>query len=91
MADYKAAAHYDGMIRTSDNKVILRDDADPEWQAFTQWLAAGGIPDPALPPQPPSPDDLMLLNHENRLRGQEGKPPLNVADFREMKRKLKPQ
>ena len=50
----------------------------------TRWLAAGGVPDPYVPPPevPPevSTDTQLFYDHENRLRVLEGQPPLTLED-----------
>lgn len=33
------------------------------------------------PPPDPSPGDQALYDHENRIRGLEGQPPLTIVDF----------
>lgn len=35
-----------------------------------------------VPPPPPSQEDAALYNHENRIRGLEGRPPLSLEEFR---------
>jgi hypothetical protein len=39
------------------------------------------IDPPVVPPAPPSPLYVVMLDHENRIRSQEGAPPLTMADF----------
>jgi hypothetical protein len=33
------------------------------------------------PPAPPTPEQQILFDHENRLRTQKGQPPLTLEDF----------
>jgi hypothetical protein len=35
----------------------------------------------AMPPPKPPPEDVVLYDHENRLRAIEGVPPLSLGDF----------
>ena len=49
-------------------------DDDPEVTAFLATMNA--------PPTPqPSPEDVVLYDHENRLRSLEGEPPLSIEEF----------
>ena len=52
---------------------------------YVQWKEAGGVPDPyvapEVPPPEPSTEQVLLYEHENRLRALEGQPPLSQADF----------
>jgi hypothetical protein len=44
-------------------------------------------PEPILPPPPaPAPEDIVLYDHENRLRAIEGEPPLELGEFMAKKR-----
>jgi hypothetical protein len=38
------------------------------------------VPEPPLPPQA-DPQTTVLYDHENRIRAQEGAPPLSLAEF----------
>jgi hypothetical protein len=38
-------------------------------------------PPPPEPPPPPTPEQQLLFDHENRIRAQEGQPPLELGDF----------
>jgi hypothetical protein len=44
------------------------------------------VPDPHVPPAPPPVDDpvqdVVLFEHENRIRSLEGVPPIEIGDFR---------
>jgi hypothetical protein len=47
--------------------------------------------DPTAVPKPdPAPEDVVLYDHENRLRAIEGVPPLSLGDFVEKKKTRKP-
>ena len=84
MADYQLTAN-DSVIRTEDGACIPNDPANRDRAEYEQWLAAGGVPDPYVPPEPappePGPEGTMLYDHENRLRSLEGQPPLTLGDF----------
>jgi hypothetical protein len=86
MADYQLTATDSIVIRTADGASIPNDPANRDWVEYQNWLALGNVPDPYLPPEPalpqPTNEQLLLYDHENRLRTQEGRPPLSIADFR---------
>jgi hypothetical protein len=75
----------ESVIRTEDGAIIPDDPANRDWVEYQAWLAAGGVPDPYVPPPvvPPTPtsEQQILYDHENRIRAQEGAPPLDLADF----------
>jgi hypothetical protein len=80
MADYQLTAT-DVVIRTADQAFIPNDPANRDRAEYEAWLEDGGVPDPYVePPPPPAPpppiEDVMLYDHENRLRALEGQPPL---------------
>lgn len=52
MADYNASSD-DGVIRVADDQFIARNVNDPEWQAFLDWQAAGGVLGEYVPPEDP--------------------------------------
>ena len=86
MADYQLTATDQSVIRTEDGACIPNDDANRDWNEYTKWLTDGGEPDPYIEPPPPPPpepsvEDQVLYDHENRIRGLEGQPPLSLADF----------
>ena len=85
MADYQLTATDSSVIRTEDNACIPNDPANRDYAEYLQWLEAGGVPDPYVPPPevPPQPtqEQTLLYEHENRIRGLEGQPPLSVEDF----------
>lgn len=62
MADYRLIAN-DIVIRTSDNAHIPSDPANRDRLTYEKWLANGNVPDPFIPPPPPTPkvlsQDLM--------------------------------
>lgn len=53
MADYKLTQS-DGVIRARDSACIPADPANSDWREYQTWLAAGGVPDPYVPPAPAS-------------------------------------
>ncbi|MCA1524285.1 hypothetical protein [Bradyrhizobium yuanmingense] len=48
MAEYQLTAT-DAVIRIADQALIPNDEANLDWQAYQQWRADGGVPDPAQP------------------------------------------
>ena len=87
MAEYQLTATDSTVIRTEDGACIPNDPANRDWVEYQQWLAAGGVPDPYVPPPEPTPtpppaEDVVLFDHENRLRAIEGVPPLSLDQFR---------
>lgn len=84
MADYQLTAT-DIVIRTEDGANIPADPANRDRAEYNQWIKDGGVPDPYVAPVPtppdPPPEDVVLYDHENRLRALEGQPPLALADF----------
>jgi hypothetical protein len=84
MADYQLTAT-DSVIRTEDGACIPADPANRDYAEYLQWVEDGGVPDPYVPPEdvPPTPtqEQQMLFDHENRIRAQEGVPPLTQEDF----------
>jgi len=91
MADYQLTATDQNVIRTADGACIPNDPANRDWVEYQKWLEDGGVPDPYVaPPTPspePSPEDQVLFNHENRIRGLEGQPPLVLGDFIQAKQR----
>ncbi|HEX3412890.1 MAG TPA: hypothetical protein VHT00_14315 [Stellaceae bacterium] len=85
MADYRLTAT-DIVIRTADQASIPNDPGNRDRIAYDAWLADGGVPDPHVPPAPPPVDDpvqdVVLFEHENRIRSLEGVPPIEIGDFR---------
>jgi len=85
MADYQLTAT-DSIIRTEDGACIPPDPANRDYAEYLQWVEDGGVADPYVepeppPPAPPTPEQQILFDHENRLRTQEGTPPLTLEDF----------
>src|SRR5207342_1867950 len=84
MAEYQLTAT-DVVIRTSDGASIPADPANRDYAEYLAWVEAGNVPDPYVPPEPvaptPTPEQQILFDHENRIRSQEGAPPLSVEDF----------
>jgi len=64
---------------------IPPDPANTHYAEYLQWVEAGGVPDPYVPPDPvppePSNEQLAIFDHENRIRSIEGQPPLTLEDF----------
>jgi hypothetical protein len=87
MAEYQLTATESSVIRTEDQASIPNDPANRDWVEYQQWLQDGGVPDPYVeplapePPPPPAPEDVVLYDHENRIRGLEGQPPLTMDEF----------
>jgi hypothetical protein len=84
MADYQLT-DTDVVIRTVDQAFIPNDPDNRDRIEYEAWLADGGVPDPYIAPPPvvpvPSAQTTVLYDHENRIRAQEGAPPLTLADF----------
>jgi hypothetical protein len=84
MADYQLT-DTDVVIRTVDQAFIPNDPDNRDRVEYEAWLADGGVPDPYVAPPPvvskPAPETQVLYDHENRIRAQEGAPPLTLADF----------
>ena len=86
MADYQLTATDASVIRTEDGACIPNDDANRDWVEYQAWLDAGNYPDPYVEPPKQVPEllgteDVVFFNHENRLRGLEGKPAMTFKDF----------
>jgi hypothetical protein len=93
MSEYQltAATEPCAVIRLSDGACVPPDIANRDYNGnaiqpgYVQWLAAGGVPDPYVPPEPVAPEptneQTILYDHENRIRAQEGAPPLTLKEF----------
>jgi len=86
MAEYQLTATESTVIRTADGACIPNDPANRDYAEYLKWLEDGGVPDPYVEPPPPepappTPEQLILYDHENRLRTQEGQPPLDIKEF----------
>jgi hypothetical protein len=93
MADYQLTATEEpcAVIRTSDGACIPPDMANRDYNGsemqpgYIQWVEAGGVPDPYVPPEPvpdvPTAGEQLAFDHENRILALEGQPPLSVDDF----------
>ena len=67
------------------NAEIVRINADTGLTHYDGLVASGVAIAPYVPPSPnPTSEQTILYDHENRLRAQEGQPPLSVEDFRNM-------
>lgn len=71
------------VLRDEDGATIPNDPGNRDWQDYQKWLADGNTPNPYVPPPPvgPPPQTTVLYDHENRIRAQEGEPPLTLGDF----------
>jgi hypothetical protein len=85
MADYQLTATDSTVIRTADGAYIPDDPANRDYAEYCKWLDDGGVPDPYIPPPEPEPEptneQLVLFDHENRIREFEGQPPLSLDEF----------
>jgi len=60
-AEYQLLNNSDTVLRVLDQAYIPDDPANRDRQTYDQWLADGGVPDPApLPPEPPPPVPVDL-------------------------------
>jgi len=62
MAEYQLTSN-DIVLRISDNTYIPDHPANRDRAAYNEWLAAGGVPDPYVPPPEPPP----IINPNERL------------------------
>lgn len=88
MAEYQLTDTVGNLIlRTEDNAYISPDPANTDYAEYLKWVEDGGVPDPYVaPPVPepvPTPEQVILYDHENRLRSQEGLAPLGADEFAE--------
>ena len=93
MTDYQLTATEEpcAVIRNQDGACIPPDMANRDYNGdamqpgYIQWKEAGGVPDPyvepEVPPPQPTTEQTILYDHENRIRAQEGAPPLDITDF----------
>jgi hypothetical protein len=85
MAEYQLTSNEHTIIRTEDGAYIPDDPANRDYAEYLRWVEDGGVPDPYVPPPeaPPAPtsEQAVLLNHENRIRGFEGREPITAEDF----------
>ena len=86
MAEYQLTATDATVILNGDPQTFIPNaPGNRHWDEYQKWLAAGGVPDPYVPPEPvpatPTAEQQVLFDHENRLLAQEGKPPLTAEDF----------
>jgi hypothetical protein len=93
MADYQLTASEEpcAVIRYSDKACIPPDMANRDYNGdqfspgYIQWVEAGGVPDPYVPPEPvpdvPTAGEQLAFEHENRILALEGLPPITVDDF----------
>jgi len=78
-----------GINQTPTEVWIPNDPANYDWIKYQEWLAAGGVPDPHVPPPQPEPETatVVLFDHENRLRTLEGQPVLTLQEFEQRTKK----
>jgi hypothetical protein len=88
MTDYQLTAAQEpcAVIRYSDKACIPPDAANRDYAEYLVWKETpGNVPDPYVPPELVSPQpteaQLIMYDHENRLREIEGEPPLSLGDF----------
>ena len=85
MAEYRLTATDSAIIRTADTAFIPNDPANRDYAEYQKWIEGGGVPDPYVPPEQVAPQpteaQLIMYDHENRLREIEGEPPLTLADW----------
>jgi len=89
MADYALTSNEHTILRTADNAWIPDDPANTDYAEYLKWVEDGGVPDPYVEPPPPEPvppepelSDVVLLDHENRLRLIEGEPAITIEELR---------
>ena len=84
MAEYQLTST-DMIHRTADGAYIPPDPLNSDYAEYLKWVEAGGVTDeyvpPPVPEPKPTPEQQMLLDHENRIRAQEGAPPLELGAF----------
>ena len=85
MSEYKLTETDETVIRDVDGAYIPNDEANRDWIEYQEWLEAGGVPQSYVPPEPlppvPTAEQEILFDHENRIRAQEGQPPLTLTEF----------
>jgi hypothetical protein len=59
MTDYQLMFH-DAVLRNSDGAVIPNDEGNRDWLAYREWLAAGNVPNPYIPPASPVPTQVTM-------------------------------
>ena len=64
----------------------IAEETDTPYEIGGTLIDGSYTPPPSAPVEPagpgsPSPEDVVLYGHENRLRALEGQPPLDLGDF----------
>ena len=84
MADYQLTAT-DAVIRTADNAVNPEQFGQSRLDRISamdcRWRRADPYVLPAPMPPAPAPETTVLYDHENRLLGIQGQPPLTLGEF----------
>lgn len=84
MADYQLT-QTDMILRVADGANIPPDPANTDYAEYQQWVEDGGVADPYIEPRLPPPQmtaqQLVMFDHENRLRRIEGAPLLTPRAF----------
>ncbi len=57
------------VIRTADGAFIPPEDGNADWQAYQEWLADGGVPDPVAPPIAPALNSVGTGKTTNQILG----------------------
>ncbi len=65
----------DTILRLADNAFIPQDEANTDYAAYLEWVAAGNTPEPAPQPEPP-----VALTTEQKLEAAG----LTVAELKEL-------
>lgn len=92
MAEYQLTATDTSILRTADKAWIPTVVGNRDYDEYLKWVEVGGVPDPYVeppppPPPPPTAEEVLMFDHENRLRVIEGTPPIVLGDFISLMRK----
>jgi hypothetical protein len=82
---FKCAVSDDWVLGHTEHHRHDGSNGDQFSPGYIQWVEAGGVPDPYVPPEPvppqPTTEQTLLFEHENRILALEGQPPITVGDF----------